>query len=140
MLNFLNKGISSAWGITIIVIVSGIFIGLLQIYFSKISELYPVEILIQGLAAYNCETAYRNIEADFEKANFCENDNDCKAMEIGMFVQFGCYKFVNVNTQEQTFYDKMTEYYQHCNAPVDDCVLLPESVCVNNRCAPKTEE
>lgn len=140
MFDHLNRQISTFWGLAAIIIVSAVFLGLIQVYFSRTSQMLSTEIMVSGPTSYNCEAAYNSIEEDFEEANFCEEDKDCKTMEIeGMFALFGCYKFVNVKTNEQKFYDKMIEYYQHCEAPINMCASVPEVVCVSNKCVQKSD-
>jgi len=140
MLNHLNRQISAVWGITAIVIISAVFLGLIQLYLSETSEILSKEVMITGPVSYNCKAVYNNIEKDFEEANFCEKDEDCEIMEIGgIFFQFGCYKFVNVETNKQKFYDRMVEYYQYCESPIDNCLPTPEVICLDNKCVAKSD-
>ena len=85
----------------------------------------------------NCENWYENIENDFNKANFCEEDSDCKAiMLVGPYVEFGCYKFVNVLTDEEEFLNRVEEYDKKCAPAINRCAPAPDVVCDNNKCVP----
>ncbi len=98
----------------------------------------PPEIIPPTLL--NCEDWYEKIENDFDKANFCEEDSDCKAIMLGgPYVKFGCYKFVNILTNEEDFLSKVEEYDKACAFAINKCALAPEAVCINNKCVKKDE-
>lgn len=89
-----------------------------------------------GITSFaNCGQLYQDIENDFANANFCTHDADCKAVELGGdYIQFGCYKYVNKQTNEQKIFQKMDLYYETCNAPIDECMPSLEPVCVSAQC------
>jgi hypothetical protein len=86
-------------------------------------------------AKSDCEALYNEIENDFIKANFCEQDSDCKVIELGgVHIKFGCFKFINKATDEAELYKKMQNYYIQCNREIDDCAPSPKPVCINKKC------
>ncbi len=83
----------------------------------------------------SCEEMYTEIENDFDKANYCKLDADCKSLLLGgPFIKFGCYKFVNKYFNEDMLYEKMGGYYNKCQAPINKCAPAPEVNCISGRC------
>lgn len=83
------------------------------------------------------------IENQFEEANFCEQDSDCKTMVLGgWYIDFGCYKFVNKSIDESELYAKIKKYKDdmRCSLLIDDCAPSPTSVCVNKKCVVKNKD
>jgi hypothetical protein len=82
-----------------------------------------------------CETMYNEIEGSFEEANYCGEDADCKVITLGgEYVEFGCYKFVNIATDEEELLSRVREYNDLCLTPIDKCAPSPAAVCSEGKC------
>ena len=89
----------------------------------------------------HCERWYNDIEEAFQEANFCERDQDCKDIALGgPYVEFGCYKFVNIATDEDELLKRVGEYDKECAPAINKCALAPGAACVSNKCIVKTQE
>ncbi len=87
-----------------------------------------------------CDLLHDEIENDFIKANFCKADSDCKVVQLGgWYIDFGCYKFVNVATKEDELFAKIEKYKDkmHCSGMINECMHSRTPVCVNNKCKEK---
>ena len=130
----MNKKIPFPIEVIIIAVVDVVLVG--GAYLSCPKKPKPFPLIIEP--SLSCKTMYYEIEKALEDANFCEQDSDCKTMDIGgMFVEFGCYKFVNKSTNEEKLYQRMGEYYKKCKPAINDCASSPESVCVDGKCVVK---
>jgi len=130
---FITQG-KTNWKFLLIVIILAIAVGAGA--FTLARQKFPV--INSFIFPKSCKSLHDGIEKEFEDANFCNQDSDCKTMSLGgQYITFGCYKFVNKSTNEQALYDKMEKYYQKCTSPIDECMPTPESVCVNNKCTKK---
>ncbi len=87
-----------------------------------------------------CEALHNEIENNFKKANFCETDNECKVIQLGgWYIDFGCYKFVNIATKEDELLAKIEKYkdVMKCSGKINDCMPSGTPVCVNKKCKGK---
>ncbi|HAS53636.1 MAG: hypothetical protein A2X56_12170 [Nitrospirae bacterium GWC2_57_13] len=87
-----------------------------------------------------CVRMHDEIEDDFKKANFCETDTDCKVVQLGgWYIDFGCYKFVNVSINEDELLDKVHRYKADlkCSGKINDCASSGTPVCINKKCSGK---
>jgi hypothetical protein len=83
----------------------------------------------------DCKSMYSDIEADLEKANFCENDSDCAVLMLGgEYIEFGCYHFINKDVYKEPFYEKMEKYRSECSTMIDKCAPAPNATCVSMKC------
>lgn len=88
-----------------------------------------------------CDALRDEIENDFKKANFCNTDSDCKFIQLGgWYIDFGCYKFVNIATREDELLNKIEKYkdVMKCSRKINDCMSSGIPVCVNKKCKGKT--
>jgi hypothetical protein len=82
-----------------------------------------------------CADLYKKIDNEIVSANYCKVDADCSVLILGgIYVEFGCYHFINKNVDQQQFYDEMQVYNKKCSKIVDRCVPSPEPTCVSNKC------
>ena len=78
---------------------------------------------------------YQEIEKGLAEANYCSEDSDCQVLELGgRLIKFGCYHFVNKDTDREAIYEKMHAYYDKCEQMINDCDRSPNPVCRNNKC------
>ena len=83
----------------------------------------------------SCSDWYHLIEETFNEANFCETDKDCKAVKLGSsYFDFGCFKYVNVNTNVEKIMEELFNYTQRCSHAINECAPAPEPSCVNQKC------
>lgn len=90
-----------------------------------------------------CDALHDEIESDFKKANFCDTDSDCKVIQLGgWYIDFGCYKFVNIATREDELLAKIEKYkdVMRCSRKINECMSPGKPVCVNKKCAGKKTE
>lgn len=80
----------------------------------------------------SCELLYEEIENDFEKANYCEQDLDCKVIALG--IEFDCWKYVNKEVDENEFLRRVQEYDRRCNKAINNCMLAPDATCISSKC------
>ncbi len=87
------------------------------------------------LSQSDCKTFYEEIENELDRANHCEQDSDCKTMELGgILIQFDCFHFVNNAVDTEKIHAKMVKYYQQCGGTVDNCAPSPKPTCIKNKC------
>lgn len=78
-----------------------------------------------------CTDLYDKIEEDLQNANYCNVNSDCKTLPLGsMYMEFGCYHYINKNENSTTFYNRMNEYSVECGNLIDMCRASPEPRCV----------
>jgi hypothetical protein len=71
----------------------------------------------------------------FQKANYCSEDQDCKAIQLGgPYVEFGCWKYVNKNYNTDEIFRKLEDYIKNCPNEINECMPAPEAVCRENKC------
>lgn len=90
-----------------------------------------------------CDALHDEIENDFKKANFCNMGSDCKVIRLGgWYIDFGCYKYVNIATKEDEFFAKIEKYknIMKCSGMINECMHSRAPVCVNNKCKEKPAE
>ncbi len=86
-----------------------------------------------------CDSMYDEIEQMIDEANYCEIDSDCEVLHLGgIYIEFGCYHFVNKNTDVFEIYKVMDKYNHDCEQMIDDCAISPEPECVNGKCVSQT--
>jgi hypothetical protein len=91
--------------------------------------------MIQEYPKSDCIMLYREIENDLDKSNYCEQDGDCKTLELGgPFVKFGCFHFINNAVNGEEIYSKMERYYRQCSNVINECSPSPKPICVNKKC------
>jgi len=96
--------------------------------------LFPTVVFTQD-DADTCKAMYQEIESDLAQANYCSQDSDCEVLELGgHLIKFGCYHFVNKDTDREAIYEKMHAYYDKCEQMINDCDRSPNPVCRNNKC------
>ncbi|MDI6603210.1 MAG: hypothetical protein QME57_03800 [Patescibacteria group bacterium] len=116
----------------LIVIILAVVIGG-RIWWSAKQEKFPT--ITPFVPQINCSLWYQNIEREFDDANFCERNSDCKTIRLGgRYIEFGCYKFVNISTNEEELLDKVKEYDKVCAPEINKCSFPPDAVCINNKC------
>ena len=87
------------------------------------------------LSPQKCKALHREIENDLKNANYCQEDSDCRTLELGgPLVEFGCFHFVNKNVDTSEIYKKMIIYSQRCSDLIDDCSAAPLPKCVDRKC------
>jgi hypothetical protein len=85
-----------------------------------------------------CDKTYNEIDTDVQNANYCINDGDCRTLILGgMYVEFGCFHFINKKVNSSELYGRMTDYTLECNRVIDKCSETPEPICVNGKCVAK---
>jgi hypothetical protein len=85
----------------------------------------------------SCQTTYDQIEQEFENANYCEQDADCKTIQLGgPYIEFSCYKYVNQQTNQTRLLQEIQEYDKKCDRAIDDCAQAPKPQCTNKKCTP----
>lgn len=52
----------------------------------------------------------------------------------GAYIEFGCYHFINKNTDKNLIYAKMDKYSEKCSQIINMCVPAPNTKCVSNKC------
>ena len=121
------------WRYILIVLTLGVIVGGGIIIYTRMTE---IEIPIVEIPhRLKCEFWYKRIEKVFDKANFCEGDTDCKVITLGgVYVEFGCYKFVNVATDENELLREVIEYSKKCARAINECAPSPEVSCISNKC------
>jgi hypothetical protein len=84
---------------------------------------------------FGCSYQHDQIENELKSANFCGVDSDCKILPLGgIYVEFGCYHYVNKNIDGQKIYERMDGYWRRCSRIIDECMSAPEATCVNSKC------
>lgn len=85
-----------------------------------------------------CKAEYDQIDSEIKAANFCEVDSDCKVLELGgHLIEFGCYHFINKNTDKDGLYKKLNKHLENCLVMINDCERGPMPVCINKKCVEK---
>ena len=89
-----------------------------------------------------CKAEYESIDQALKAANYCEHDEDCKVLPLGgIYIQFGCYHFINAKEDDKKLYQRIEAYHQRCARMIDDCDAAPRPVCSSGKCvAPDREE
>ena len=137
----MNKKISFPIAI-IIIVVCAVLVGVIAWQYSIIPGI--------GLSGFtptpsekSCKQLREEIENDFDVANYCEQDSDCKAIQLGgAYVELGCYKFVNVATDKNKFLERgglldrrrVEEYDKKCGQVSYKCAIAPQPTCVSGKC------
>jgi len=82
-----------------------------------------------------CSEMYDEINSDLQNANYCEEDLDCHTLPLGsMYIEFGCYHYINLEENSTDFYNRMNYYSAYCSDIIDLCSPIPDSKCVNGKC------
>jgi hypothetical protein len=83
----------------------------------------------------NCDLLYNQIDNEIKSLNYCNIDSDCKDIPLGGgYIAFGCYHYVNINTDEKKIYSEMDNYWDKCGQIIDECGSSPPAKCVNGKC------
>ncbi len=89
----------------------------------------------------HCRKLYREIRDEIEEENYCEVNEDCRVLELGgSYIAFGCYHFVNKDTDKNYFYQRAREYYEDCVLAINECDPSPAPQCVEGKCVYIEEE
>lgn len=84
----------------------------------------------------HCNNLYKEIREEIEEKNYCEVDSDCDVLVLGgSYIDFGCYHFVNKETDKNYFYGRMREYYDDCVTIINECAPAPNPQCIEGKCA-----
>jgi len=84
---------------------------------------------------FECLNEYDEIDSDLQNANYCENDSDCKTLPLAsIYIEFGCYHYINKKENSTDFYQRMNYYYAECGNIIDLCRMSPEPKCSNGKC------
>jgi hypothetical protein len=89
-----------------------------------------------------CDVLHDEIENDFKQANFCAADADCRVIRLGgWYIDFGCYKYVNISTKEDELLAKIEKYkdVMGCSRKINDCMSPGKPVCINKQCKGRPE-
>jgi len=82
-----------------------------------------------------CSSLYDEIEQDLKNANYCVNDSDCGVILLGsIYIEFGCYHYINVNVDQNKIFEKMNKYFPNCTRMINECREAPNATCVSNKC------
>jgi len=114
------------------------FLITLTIFFLAKNNVFAGEV-----SKAECDALHDEIENDFKKANFCNTDSDCTVIQLGgWYIDFGCYKFVNISIREDALLNKIEKYkdVMKCSRKINDCMSSGIPVCVNKKCKGKTSE
>lgn len=129
----MNKKISTPVAFTIIIVLAVILVGGILVYQYWWMPKWAEPAFPSG--PLSCEAWYHKIEKSFDDANFCEVDSDCKAVQLGgQYIEFGCYKFVNIATDVDALLKEVREYTIKCAQLIDLCALTPKTLCENKKC------
>lgn len=83
----------------------------------------------------SCGEMYNEIENDLDKANYCERNSDCNVIMLGgAYIRFGCYHYVNKDTDKEQIYQKMSVYDKKCRDMINKCVPAPAAQCISSKC------
>lgn len=126
--------------ILLVIILAAVAGGAIWHYWSTIKEIDFKKPLAEfiSLKQPTCQELRNQIENAFKNANFCEKDSDCKTMELGgQYTEFGCFKFVNVKTDEEAIFKKMATFWKRCSQMIDECASRPAVVCIDKKCVKK---
>ncbi len=112
-----------------------VIIGLLFVASTTVVVVY-LTIEKEGMDKPSCDELYTEIRSDIEEANFCDIDADCDVLVLGgQYVEFGCYHFVNKDTDKEVFYERMDKYYSiGCDRIINDCDSSPTPTCLEGKC------
>ncbi len=95
------------------------------------TQYIPKEIL----SGANCSNLYDAIDTDLQNANHCTVNSDCKTLPLGsMYIEFGCYHYINKDENSTEFYQRMNFYSAECGNIIDLCSPTPEAKCVDGKC------
>jgi hypothetical protein len=84
---------------------------------------------------FECEELYQEIEDDLDRANYCRSDDDCDVIMLGsIYIEFGCYHYINKDVDKRQFYQKMEAYSEKCMDMINYCMPAPDATCVDNTC------
>lgn len=113
-------------------------------YFFYMQEPDTADTVIQPetppIASKSCDEWYNEIEQSFEDANFCQEDSDCTSMRLGgKAIAFGCYKYINVETDTDSINEEIKTYYTDCSKVINKCAPAPDPVCIDNKCIAQEE-
>jgi hypothetical protein len=87
-----------------------------------------------------CEKLRKEIDNLWIEANYCNQDSDCKAIQLGgEYIEFGCWRYVNKDYNTDEIFQKLDSYVNTCPIPVNKCMPAPESVCRENKCVSMEE-
>jgi len=133
---FITQG-KTNWKFLLIVIILAIIVGGGAFIIAR--QEFPV--ISYFIFPKSCQSIHNGIEKEFEEANFCNQDTDCKVISLGgPYIEFGCYKFVNVNTDEAKLMEKVKAYDIKCGPMIDKCAVVSKVVCISNKCVPAKDE
>jgi len=88
--------------------------------------------------ANTCDQLERRIANEFQKANYCETDNDCLVFDIA--ASCSCYNLGNKNADLSAVEDLIQQTYTKCPICDIDCPITPENneiVCRQSKCVEK---
>ena len=90
-----------------------------------------------GGSPEKCAALLNEIDKDFEKVNYCDQDNDCKALEL--FERYGSwfscsYPYINKDFNEELILKKIDSYLNLCLSGTIDCATPSKPICVNKKC------
>ncbi|MDD5195720.1 MAG: hypothetical protein PHQ96_08635 [Candidatus Omnitrophica bacterium] len=98
-------------------------------------EQAEVDIFGKKLSPGKCKALYKEIENDLKNANYCQEDEDCRTLELGgPLIEFGCYHFVNKDADAAPIHKKMFAYSLRCSEIINDCSAAPLPKCVHKKC------
>lgn len=104
--------------------------------FDQILSTFKFEPQVSVTSKNACEEAKTEISDLLDKANYCEKNGDCKTITLGC--PFGCYNFVNKNSNSQNIQLAYSEYEkQQCSICKYFCIEPPTSneiKCINKKC------
>ncbi len=137
----MKKEISSKRGISIIIFFS-VIISIIIVFnvlnfkiSSSFKEQRDFEVTDFLSDELFCDILYNEIK-DFQKeSNFCEEDDDCKALALIInHTRNDCYYYINKDIDDSIFYTKLSDYGKRCTDMIDDCEPSLEVACVNKKC------
>lgn len=135
---FITKDKTNPKYILIVAVLAVIVGGGSLIYWRSMKTGVPRGVLLFPISS--CDRWHNDIENAFEEANFCEKDEDCKAVALGgPYVEFGCFKFVNVKVDESELFRRVKMYDEKCDIAIDKCAPVPEVTCVLDKCIEKSD-
>ncbi len=83
----------------------------------------------------NCKVWPFMIENEFENANYCVEDIDCKNIQLSGFnIPPSCNKYVYISFDSELVLNEIISYNKSCNKVYDKCNSAAKLICINNKC------
>jgi hypothetical protein len=84
-----------------------------------------------------CQEEYNKLAQEILSANYCSQASDCKVLGTTRYIKFGCYHYINKDTDLDGIYREFEATSSRCEQVIDECDSPPSVRCVNKKCLSK---